>query len=575
MVGVNLIATDAGWRDARIITNGTFDVSSGDEENLMTLKMDIADERLEKGALVYVDGTDAGGIIDALEVNTDKGDATVTYSGRSWSGILSNRIVLAPQGKDAYTATGEANAAIQALVEHLELDDVFAASGADSGVEIGSYAFAELCNAWDGLRGMLASSGAKLSMAYDGALRRVVLSAVPIRDYSADAEFDSDIQAGFSMTSRRLVANHAIGAGAGEGKDREIVHRYADAEGRVSSKRTFSGVDMIDILYEDTNAETDDLVDKTVENLEDEQDFGSVDISLDELEGGYELGDIVGARENWGGTTASATIGQKAFKMEGESGHWTYSSGDPSAGSSRSSTSSGSSGGGGGGVSYVAGENIVISGATISAPGVATEAGVAATYATKGELASYRNSTDAAIQSLENIADAAIETWTGEGEPTATNEPASSWASEELRSLHLGDVYYDVETGYSYRWGYMSGAWAWNLMKDSDITAALAKIAQIEQGYATSEDLEQALAGKLDADDAPTKVSQLENDSGYQTAEQVASAVASGTPDGRAPVYFAETIDGFEAPETPCVVICTQDGSVWYDDGAEEEGEGT
>lgn len=38
--------------------------------------------------------------------------------------------------------------------------------------------------------------------------------------------------------------------------------------------------------------------------------------------------------------------------------------------------------------------------------------------------------------------------------PTTSNEPASSWTSDNLKSLHIGDIYYDITTGYAYRYTY-------------------------------------------------------------------------------------------------------------------------
>ena len=38
--------------------------------------------------------------------------------------------------------------------------------------------------------------------------------------------------------------------------------------------------------------------------------------------------------------------------------------------------------------------------------------------------------------------------------PTTSNEPASSWTSDDLKLLHIGDIYYDITTGYAYRYTY-------------------------------------------------------------------------------------------------------------------------
>lgn len=38
--------------------------------------------------------------------------------------------------------------------------------------------------------------------------------------------------------------------------------------------------------------------------------------------------------------------------------------------------------------------------------------------------------------------------------PTTSNEPASVWTTDDLKSLHVGDIYYDITTGYAYRYTY-------------------------------------------------------------------------------------------------------------------------
>ena len=100
-------------------------------------------------------------------------------------------------------------------------------------------------------------------------------------------------------------------------------------------------------------------------------------------------------------------------------------------------------------------------------------------------LASYRAANDARVDELRNIADAAIETWTMSGTPTASNRPASDWTTPELRRRHQGDVYFDADTGYSYRWDGSS----WAKVKNSDVTKALGEIETIKTDYATRSEL--------------------------------------------------------------------------------------
>lgn len=119
-----------------------------------------------------------------------------------------------------------------------------------------------------------------------------------------------------------------------------------------------------------------------------------------------------------------------------------------------------------------------------------TEIGKA--YASKAELSATSESitstvektyaTKAALEGLQNVADAAIETWSGQTVPTASNPPASTWTTDALKRQHSGDIYYDMSTGKSYRWGSADGtAYSWSMIADSDITKAIADAAKAQQ----------------------------------------------------------------------------------------------
>ena len=113
-------------------------------------------------------------------------------------------------------------------------------------------------------------------------------------------------------------------------------------------------------------------------------------------------------------------------------------------------------------------------------------------YASKAELSATSESitstvsktyaTKAALEGLQNIADAAIETWSGQTVPTASNPPASTWTTDALKRQHSGDIYYDMTTGKSYRWGSADGtAYSWSMIADNDITKAIADAAKAQQ----------------------------------------------------------------------------------------------
>ena len=80
------------------------------------------------------------------------------------------------------------------------------------------------------------------------------------------------------------------------------------------------------------------------------------------------------------------------------------------------------------------------------------------------------------IKDLQNQADGAIETWFYEGVPTLKNLPAVDWNTNELKKIHIGDLYYDQTTGYAYRFTKYDddvNPYRWNRIKDNDIVSAL------------------------------------------------------------------------------------------------------
>ena len=90
------------------------------------------------------------------------------------------------------------------------------------------------------------------------------------------------------------------------------------------------------------------------------------------------------------------------------------------------------------------------------------------------ELKDFVSSVTETIQELQDQVDGNITTWFYSGVPTLQNEPASSWSTDEEKNNHLGDLYYDKETGYAYRFSLENSIYSWLKLTDSDLTEALA-----------------------------------------------------------------------------------------------------
>lgn len=82
---------------------------------------------------------------------------------------------------------------------------------------------------------------------------------------------------------------------------------------------------------------------------------------------------------------------------------------------------------------------------------------------------------DPKLEGIQDQIDGVIETWFYNGVPTLNNYPASEWNTKDLKKQHLGDLYYDNDTGTAYRFSQNAqGGYYWNTITDDAITKALA-----------------------------------------------------------------------------------------------------
>lgn len=58
------------------------------------------------------------------------------------------------------------------------------------------------------------------------------------------------------------------------------------------------------------------------------------------------------------------------------------------------------------------------------------------------------------VTSIRQVVDKKNANFYGVGAPTTSNKPASDWNTDALRTSHIGDNYYDTNTGYAYRYTY-------------------------------------------------------------------------------------------------------------------------
>lgn len=90
------------------------------------------------------------------------------------------------------------------------------------------------------------------------------------------------------------------------------------------------------------------------------------------------------------------------------------------------------------------------------------------------DLSNYATNTNLMLKDMQGQIDGSITTWFFAVPPTNENAPANEWTTTDLKNKHLGDLYYDTNTGYSYRWQVLQSVYSWRRITDVDVTKALA-----------------------------------------------------------------------------------------------------
>lgn len=359
---VDLICADENGVPFHAVSDCVLDCAWGSGENDFELTLYDGTVLPDRG-LVYVDGTEVGGIVDHMKDELSDGVSVVTYSGRSWHGMLAGKVLQPDSGQDYLKVSGPVNRVLSDLLARIGLSDVFKVR-ADSTKTIPTFKFDRYCTAYDGIRRMLSANDLKLMFQeVDGT---IWMYAQPIVDHNDTV--DSDL-VDFSITKDYRRTNHMIGLGKGDLRNRLVVHYYADGSGKVSDTRTFDGRDEIAAVYDYSSAEKDELDKQTKKQLQDLQGAGAVDVTVhDGLS--LDVGDRVAGCDHVTGLTVTAIVLKKIVKLSGGLLSVSYEVGDAASSKTEYSnytSSSSSSGSTGGGVVLTAGRGLSISGGTINA----------------------------------------------------------------------------------------------------------------------------------------------------------------------------------------------------------------
>jgi len=128
----------------------------------------------------------------------------------------------------------------------------------------------------------------------------------------------------------------------------------------------------------------------------------------------------------------------------------------------------------------ISAERITISGASTFSDGYdpsTKETPAGAQAKADAAYASAQSFANSLASGLQTQIDGSITTFFYAYVPLLTNVPANAWTTTAIKNQHLGDLFYDTSTGYSYRYQLVSTTYSWQRITDTDITTALAKAA--------------------------------------------------------------------------------------------------
>ena len=309
---MDLIYMNAKKEDLGVLLDYELDLAFGSDENNFECTIQSGSHCCEPGYYLYAEGTEYGGIIDSIANDTDTND--VTYSGRTWHGVLNSKVLQPDSGSAYLVVSGEANGVIASLISRMSLTNLFEASSEDSGLKVSSYKMNRYIAGYDGIVKMLGSVGGKLNLTFQNG--KVVLSAVPVHDYSQDEEFDSAL-IGFRSKKNFRSVNHLICLGSGELENRMVVHLYADENGNISQTQTQFGMDEYTAVYDYSSIESEEelILNGTAELAllwgQDE-----LHIALDDNSDVYGIGDIVGAYDHITKIAVASAITKKIVTVQ-------------------------------------------------------------------------------------------------------------------------------------------------------------------------------------------------------------------------------------------------------------------
>lgn len=200
----------------------SFDIdfdATGDKNFELTIDEYI----LKKGYWIFIPGTEIGGIIDSITVNTES--HTVKYIGRNFRGVLNDKVIPVPRGWSYVSAQGDLTEEINELLSNAGLSGSFNCLPCnveeDVSTDVG-YSFTPFCTLYEGIMGMAASINCKLIFAYNVASNKVEITPMLKENFTDFLTYTQDSSVNLELEDNSMAINHFQLVGYNDNKRYQI-----------------------------------------------------------------------------------------------------------------------------------------------------------------------------------------------------------------------------------------------------------------------------------------------------------------------------------------------------------------
>lgn len=310
---MDVIYTDAQLNELGVLRDFTLDVDVAGTMDF-EIHMPTEDNVLQVGYYWYIEGTEYGGRIDGIKVNTSTDEAA--FTGRTWRGMLETKILSPPPGEAYRYANGSWRPLVAGYLSELGLSDVFMA--VDSEFSVSNRKIDRYVTLLAALNKMLAVDDYRLSLELREG--RVRVGAVHIRDLTDSVQYETGDKVNLTVEVNRGGVNHLICLGQGELTEREVVHLYCTKTGAITElEQYYTGIDEIVEVYENTGAQTrEELKQGGFERLVERKNTQSFKVDVEDMD--VQIGDVVGGVEQITGIRVSAAVSSIILKIDKSGG---------------------------------------------------------------------------------------------------------------------------------------------------------------------------------------------------------------------------------------------------------------